>query len=120
MRRSVAIDFDNTLAVTDFPIILSPIPEAIDFIHRCKEADIAVILWTCRTDKHLDEALTWCKEQGIEFDAVNANLPEAIKAYDECGYGVNPDGRKISVDLYLDDKAFLCWDKALDWLRRYD
>ena len=120
MRKAVAIDFDNTIAITDFPEILEPIPEAIRFIKDCQESGIAVILWTCRTDEHLLDAIEWCASYGIRFDAVNHNLPDWIEAYQAWQPNVNPDGRKIAADLYLDDKAFLDWDKARDWLRRYD
>ena len=47
MRKAVAIDFDGTLAITDFPTILEPIPEAIEFVKQCNQAGVAVILWTC-------------------------------------------------------------------------
>ena len=57
MRKAVAIDFDGTLAYTDFPTIISPIPEAIEFVKQCNQAGVAVILWTCRTDEHLDDAM---------------------------------------------------------------
>jgi hypothetical protein len=46
----------------------------------------------------LEEAVNWCKEQGIIFDAVNANLPETLQKY-----GTDP--RKITADYYIDDKT---------------
>ena len=41
--------------------------------------------------------MTWCEEHGIEFDAVNENLPRIIKAF-------GGDCRKVYADEYLDDK----------------
>jgi len=119
MRRAVAIDFDLTLADTDFPTILSPIPEAIQFVKECNRNNVAVILWTCRTDIHLTEAVEWCFEQGITLNAVNCNLIERVKAYHEFQPNVNPDGRKVNADLYIDDKALggVDWNKAFEWLR---
>jgi hypothetical protein len=60
-----------------------------------------LILWTNRGDneqyKSLTEAIEWCKEKGLEFDAVNQNLPDQKKLS-----GYSP---KIMADYYIDDKA---------------
>ena len=105
MRTAVAIDFDNTIALTEFPVILEPIPEAVDFIRECQEAGIAVILWTCRTDKHLAECLQWCKDQGLKFDAVNCNLDDWVGEFYMKYPDVFPDCRKVAANIYIDDKA---------------
>lgn len=55
-------------------------------------------MWTCRTDGKLKDAIEWCKEHGLKFDAVNENLPERIAMF-----GTDP--RKIGADEYIDDKA---------------
>ena len=117
IRRTVAIDFDGTIAETDFPAIIRPVPEALRFVAECRERGVAVILWTCRTDHQLSAAMEWCKTQGLWFDAVNDNLPEKIAAYSQLFPDVNANGRKIAADLYVDDKAFLDWGKAFEWLR---
>ena len=39
-----------------------------------------------------------CKEKGLKFDRVNENLPERIRAF-------KGDCRKISADVYIDDRA---------------
>lgn len=43
-------------------------------------------------------AVDWCSNLGLEFDAINDNLPEIVERY-----GCN--SRKISCDFYIDDKA---------------
>ena len=43
--------------------------------------------------------MEFCRAAGLEFDAVNENLPEIIRAY-------GSDSRKVSADTYIDDKAF--------------
>ena len=46
----------------------------------------------------LQEAVDWCKARGLEFDAVNENVPELKEKY-----GTDP--RKIGCNLMIDDKA---------------
>ena len=57
-----------------------------------------IILWTCRTGEALEEAVEWCKKQGLEFDEVNANIPEAVALF-------GAESRKIYANLYIDDNA---------------
>jgi len=93
----LAIDFDGTLCQNLFPKIGNPIKPVIDWCKERKQAGDKLILWTCRTKSQLQEAVDWCKTQGLEFDAVNENLDEIIKKY-------GGDTRKIQADHYVDDK----------------
>lgn len=93
----IAIDFDGTLFETDYPTIVSPNLGVIDAAKWCKECGDKLILWTCREGPELDAAIQACREYGLEFDAVNDNLPELKEKW-----GNNP--RKVSADDYWDDK----------------
>lgn len=95
-----AVDFDGTLCVESFPEIGVPNTELIAFLREERKLGNKVILWTCRVAERLQEAVSWCKEQGLEFDTVNANIPEMI-AY----WGNDP--RKVFADIYIDDKALI-------------
>ena len=97
MDKIIAVDFDGTLAITEYPKIIEPIEPVISYIKQCKAEGNIIILWTCRHDKELAEAVEWCKIQGLEFDYVNENVPELIEEYGDC--------RKIYADEYVDDKA---------------
>jgi hypothetical protein len=92
-----AIDFDGTLCINEYPNIGQPIYKTIIFCKERKAEGHKLILWTCRSGKYLDEAVAWCKEQGLTFDAVNENLPEMIELFDN-------DCRKVFADYYIDDK----------------
>lgn len=118
MRRAVCIDFDGTLALTEYPNIIAAVPEALAFVRECRRLDVAVILWTCRTGEHLADALKWCDKQGIEFDAVNENLPEWIEAWENLFPEVPADCRKVCASKYVDDRANggIDWQKLNDWL----
>lgn len=93
-----AVDFDGTLCTNAYPKIGQPKYKLIDYIKTLKAQGNKIILWTCRSGKLLEEAVSWCEEQGLVFDAVNENLPESIEKYGN-------DSRKISADKYIDDKS---------------
>ena len=95
-----AIDFDNTLCESAYPDIGEPIQPIIDFCKNMKADGHKLILWTCREGKLLANAILWCFEHGLLFDAYNANLPERIEQY-----GTDP--RKIGADFFVDDRNIL-------------
>ena len=101
----IAVDFDNTLAFTRYPEILSPNYEVIDFVHNAKAGGATIILWTCRDGEALQAALEWCDNNNVPIDYVNENAPERVKIY-------GSDCRKISADIYIDDKAVSVEDVA--------
>lgn len=91
----IAVDFDGTLAITDYPKIIQPITKVIEFCKNYQARGHTLILWTCRHGKELEEAVEWCKEQGLIFDYINENPPDRIAIYGDC--------RKVYADIYLDD-----------------
>lgn len=97
-NRIIAVDFDGTLCINKFPEIGLPNENVIHYIKERKKQGAKLILWTCRVGEQLKEAVKWCKMHGIEFDAVNENLPEIIEM-------MGGDTRKIFADEYLDDKC---------------
>lgn len=94
--KVIAVDFDGTLCSNEWPYIGEPNKELIDWIKTVRDKN-KFILWTCRTGQQLTDAVNWCADQGIYFDAINDNLDEQIKIY-----GNNP--RKINANYYIDDK----------------
>ncbi len=70
-----------------------------------------LILWTIRTGELLDEAVQYCKKNGIEFYAVNKNYPEEI--LDE------KTSRKLNADIFIDDRnvgGFIGWSEVWNTL----
>lgn len=104
----IAVDFDSTLCSGHFP-------EKGEFDQRIvnkikefqKTGNCEVLLWTCREGGGLQEAIDRCKEQGIEFDAVNDNAPSQHKwmadALKQNGYIFAH--RKIFANIYVDDRS---------------
>lgn len=94
-----AVDFDGYLCKDEFPAIGKPNKRIIKHFIKLKESGHQLILNTCRVNDRLTEAVAWCKHQGLEFDAVNENLPQKIKTF-------GSDCRKISADYYCDDRSY--------------
>ena len=98
MRRTIAVDFDGTLCANAYPDIGEPNTALIEQLIEEQKNGTAVILFSCRGGRRLREAVKWSKAHGLKFDRVNENLPERTKIFKS-----NP--RKISADLYIDDRA---------------
>ena len=98
MKKVIAVDFDGTLCTNKWPQIGEPNTALIRQLAEERKNGTAVILFTCRDKKLLQAAVKWCKEQGLVFDEVNRNTKERIRLY-------KGDGRKISADIYIDDRA---------------
>ena len=47
----------------------------------------------------MQDAVDFCRDNGLIFDAVNDNLPEIVEQY-------GSNSRKITCDIYIDDKAY--------------
>ena len=99
-RKIIAIDFDGVLCRDAWPGIGEENSRILALAKFEKKEGAALILWTCRCGEYLDAAVEWCRERGLELDAVNENLPERVALY-------GSESRKISADEYWDDRA---WD----------
>lgn len=98
MTKIYAFDFDGTLCQEAYPNIGRPNRHMIHLAKKLKRNGHKLILWTCRCGQPLEEAIEWCKLQGITFDAINSNLPETLQKY-------GTDSRKVTADYYIDDKG---------------
>lgn len=100
----IAVDFDGTIVEDAYPKIGKEKIFAFDTLKKLQSQGYRLILWTYRCGKKLDEAVAFCKDNGLEFYAVNKNFPEEI--YDK------KYSRKIHADLFIDDRnvgGFLGW-----------
>lgn len=92
----IAIDFDGTIVEHRYPTIGKIRPFAFETLESLQEKGHRLILWSHRSGKKLEEAVTFCRSHGIEFYAVNKNYPEEV-------WNEN-DSRKILADIYIDDR----------------
>lgn len=96
----MAIDFDGTLVVDKFPLIGSINKEFWDAAVAAQKDGTKLILWTCRNEDALKQAVDFCAERGLHFDAINDNIDEVKILY-------SGNSRKIFADIYVDDRAAL-------------
>jgi hypothetical protein len=92
----IAVDFDGTIVEHMYPQIGRPMPFAFETLKELQLLGHNIILWTYRAEKELEEAVQFCKRNGLEFYAVNKSYPD--EEFD------NTTSRKIYADIYIDDR----------------
>lgn len=98
MRQSlvIAVDFDGTIVAHEYPRIGKELLFAFQTLRALAAEGHRLVLWTIREGKLLEEAVEYCKKNGLEFYAINESFP---------GEGFKPgQSRKINVDLFIDDR----------------
>jgi hypothetical protein len=90
----IAIDFDGTIVTHEYPAIGKDIG-AIQWMKDFQEAGAKLILYTMRSGDTLQEAIEYCKAQGVEFFAHNDNPDQNTWT----------ESRKVYANLYIDDAA---------------
>lgn len=93
----IATDFDGTIVTQEYPYIGEPIWPVVNFLINQKKQGCQLILWTCRDGKELLDAVSWCAEHDIHFDAVNDDVPSVKEWYKNKSV-------KVCADLYIDDR----------------
>lgn len=93
---TIAVDFDGTIVEDDYPKVGRAQLFAFDTLLKLQEQGHRLILWTYRSGQKLDDAVSFCKENGITFYAVNKSFPEEV---------FDPKySRKINADIFIDDR----------------
>lgn len=103
----IAVDFDGTIVTDAYPQIGKPQLFAFETLKRLQNDGHRLILWTYRCGNKLDEAVAFCKKNGMEFYAVNNSFPS--EDYN------GKESRKIAADLFIDDRnigGFIGWGEV--------
>ena len=96
-KPKIAIDFDGTIVDSRYPKIGPKRLFAFETLKKLQQKGYLLILWTYRHGKELDEAVEFCRENGVEFYAVNASFPD--EEFNSSKYS-----RKIDADIFVDDR----------------
>lgn len=106
----LAIDFDHTICISDYPRLGEMREDAAEVIRKLHEEGFGIVINTCREGRALSSAIDWLDENNIPYDYVNCNFPHLIERY-------NADCRKISADMYIDDKNV---EPLPEWKKIYE
>ena len=96
-NKKLAIDFDGTIVEDAYPSIGKPKIFAFETLIKLQSEGYRLILWTYRHGKSLEEAVEFCRKNGVEFYAVNSSFEGEI--FDD-----ETQSRKIDADLFIDDR----------------
>ena len=109
--KTIAVDFDGTIVEHAYPRIGKEMLFAFDTLKALQRKGHNLILWTFREGDTLKEAVDYCKQNGVEFYAVNKSFPE-----EDFDLSIS---RKINADLFIDDRnigGFLGWSTVWQML----
>jgi hypothetical protein len=111
----IAVDFDGTIVDHEFPAIGKEKHFAFRTLQELDKMGASLILWTFRSGKELEEAVEFCRKNGVEFYAINKSYPEEI--FDDS------ISRKIHADIFIDDRnigGFPGWGEIWQMLFPYE
>jgi hypothetical protein len=94
--KTIAVDFDGTIVEHAYPGIGKEMMFAFATLKELQNRGHKLILWSFREGELLNEAVNYCKNQGIEFYAINKSYPE--EQLNET------TSRKIHADIFIDDR----------------
>jgi hydroxymethylpyrimidine pyrophosphatase-like HAD family hydrolase len=109
--KVIAVDFDGTIVEHKYPAIGKEMLFAFATLKELQKKGHKLILWTIRTGNLLDEAVDYCKKNGVVFYAINKNYPE--EELDQ------KTSRKLNADVFIDDRSlggFVGWSEVWQML----
>ena len=109
MGKIIAIDFDDTITnPSPYPIMGTIRQDAKIYIEKLYNDGHHLILWTCRSGKYIEEAISALKDNDMlkYFEGINTDF-KSRTIY----------SRKICADYYIDDRALF---DTIDWAKIYN
>lgn len=95
----IAVDFDGTIVEHRYPEIGEERPFAIETLKLLIADRHKVILYTMRNGKLLEDAVKWCADRGVEFYAVNSDVPRDFTSDRDENFS-----SKVNADYFIDDR----------------
>ncbi len=92
----IAVDFDGTVVTHEYPDVGSPIPGALIVLRDLVTAGHEIVLWTCRANWELKDAMKYMADAGVEVVFANKDPDPSTGS------------PKIVFDLCIDDRNLGC------------
>lgn len=93
----LAVDFDGTIVEEHYPHIGPMRTGAKRVINKLHREGHTILIWTCRNRHFRTRARKFLENSGIRFHRLNEQAEEILIKWG--------DTRKLSADLYIDDKG---------------
>ncbi len=97
MSCRLVIDADGTLWYNAYPKIGALKPNVVEVMNKLYNEGYKILINTCRAGIYEGHCYQFLKKHNIPYHYINSNLPKDIEYFGQ-------DCRKISGDIYLDDK----------------
>jgi hypothetical protein len=94
----LGVDFDGTIVEHEYPQIGPEAPFAFEWLKKFQSLGIRLVLFTMRSGVELNEAVTFCQKNGIEFYGINVNPTQKTWTNSPKAYCQN----------YIDDASIGC------------
>jgi len=95
--KLIAVDFDGTIAEDAYPKIGRAKMFAFETLRKLQEDGHRLILWTYRHGQTLEDAVEFCRQNGIEFYAINNSFAGEV-------FDPSKASRKLNADIFIDDR----------------
>ncbi len=116
----IVIDFDGTVVSHEFPKIGKDI-NSVPVLKKLIDNGNKLILFTMRSDKYLEEAVKWFKENNIELYGIQTNPTQhtwtsSPKAYGQLIIDDAALGCPLTTNLEVSNRPYVDWKKVEELL----
>jgi hypothetical protein len=96
-NKKIAVDFDGTVVEDAYPSVGKAKIFAFETMKKLQSEGYRLILWTYRHGPALEDAIEFCRKNGLEFYAVNSSFEGEV-------FDSATQSRKIDADWFIDDR----------------
>ena len=98
VNQIIAVDFDGTCVEHEYPFIGVEVSGCLFTLDALVKAGHNIVLYTMRSDEHLQEAVDWFTERRIPLWGINSNPQQFVWT----------NSPKVYAHIYIDDAALGC------------
>lgn len=98
MARKIAVDFDGTCVMHEYPKVGADCPDAVRVLKKLVDNGDKLILYTMRSSQGLRDAINWFSDRGIYLHGIQKDP----------GQHEWTRSNKCYAQIYIDDAALGC------------